>query len=120
MKDFLGKKDEGHRMKDYFVRVRRRPRLLNWMKDERRRMKDLLPSSLRFQSRHYLVFHLLSLLLHPQNYLVFHPLSLILHPKMADGYLESHYVEYEKKKAAWLKRKNKFVPRPNPMKDEVM
>ena len=39
---------------------------------------------------------------------------------MADGYLESHYVEYEKKKAAWLKRKNKFVPRPNPMKDEVM
>ena len=32
---------------------------------------------------------------------------------MADGYLESHYAEYEKKKAAWQKRKNKFVPRPN-------
>ena len=26
---------------------------------------------------------------------------------MADGYLESHYAEYEKKKAAWLKKKNK-------------
>jgi len=25
---------------------------------------------------------------------------------MADGYLESHYAEYEKKKAAWLKKKN--------------
>ena len=24
---------------------------------------------------------------------------------MADGYLESHYAEYEKRKAAWLKRK---------------
>jgi len=24
---------------------------------------------------------------------------------MADGYLESHYAEYEKKKAEWLKRK---------------
>jgi len=23
---------------------------------------------------------------------------------MADGYLESHYAEYEKKKAAWLRR----------------
>ena len=39
---------------------------------------------------------------------------------MADGYLESHYAEYEKKKTAWQKRKNKFVPRPNPMKDEAM
>ncbi len=26
---------------------------------------------------------------------------------MADGYLESHYAEYEKKKAEWLKKKNK-------------
>jgi len=25
---------------------------------------------------------------------------------MADGYLESHYAEYEKKKAAWLRRKD--------------
>ncbi len=24
---------------------------------------------------------------------------------MADGYLESHYAEYEKRKAAWLKSK---------------
>lgn len=24
---------------------------------------------------------------------------------MADGYLETHYAEYEKRKAAWLKRK---------------
>lgn len=30
---------------------------------------------------------------------------------MADGYLESHYAEYEKKKAEWLKRKNKFNPK---------
>ena len=27
---------------------------------------------------------------------------------MADGYLESHYAEYEKKKAEWLKNKNKL------------
>ncbi len=27
---------------------------------------------------------------------------------MADGYLESHYAEYEKKKAEWLKKKNKY------------
>ncbi|MBR2168003.1 MAG: ABC transporter permease [Paludibacteraceae bacterium] len=26
---------------------------------------------------------------------------------MADGYLESHYAEYEKKKAEWLKKKAK-------------
>ena len=30
---------------------------------------------------------------------------------MADGYLESHYVEYEKKKAEWLKKKNKWSNR---------
>ena len=27
---------------------------------------------------------------------------------MADGYLESHYAEYEKKKAEWLKKKKKY------------
>ncbi len=27
---------------------------------------------------------------------------------MADGYLESHYAEYEKKKAEWLKKKKKW------------
>jgi len=27
---------------------------------------------------------------------------------MADGYLESHYAEYEKKKAEWLKKKSKY------------
>ena len=32
---------------------------------------------------------------------------------MADGYLESHYAEYELRKAAWLKKKRKkTVPRP--------
>ena len=29
---------------------------------------------------------------------------------MADGYLESHYAEYEKKKAEWLRRKHKYQP----------
>lgn len=27
---------------------------------------------------------------------------------MADGYLESHYAEYEKKKAEWQKKKTKY------------
>ncbi len=27
---------------------------------------------------------------------------------MADGYLESHYADYEKKKAEWLKKKAKW------------
>jgi hypothetical protein len=27
---------------------------------------------------------------------------------MADGYLESHYAEYEKKKAEWLKKKQSY------------
>jgi len=36
---------------------------------------------------------------------------------MADGYLESHYAEYERRKAAWLKKKKRMsrsltVPRP--------
>ena len=26
---------------------------------------------------------------------------------MADGYLESHYAEYEQRKAAWLKKRKK-------------
>ena len=30
---------------------------------------------------------------------------------MADGYLESHYAEYEKKKAEWLKKKDKWSNR---------
>lgn len=30
---------------------------------------------------------------------------------MADGYLESHYAEYEKRKALWLKNKNKWSNR---------
>ena len=30
---------------------------------------------------------------------------------MADGYLESHYAEYEKKKAEWLKKKKKWSNR---------
>lgn len=30
---------------------------------------------------------------------------------MADGYLETHYAEYEKRKAAWLKKKKHIVPR---------
>ncbi len=29
---------------------------------------------------------------------------------MADGYLESHYAEYEKRKAEWL-RKTKYQPK---------
>ncbi len=27
---------------------------------------------------------------------------------MADGYLENHYADYEKKKAEWLKKKNSY------------
>lgn len=27
---------------------------------------------------------------------------------MADGYLESHYADYEKKKAQWLRRKQSY------------
>ena len=27
---------------------------------------------------------------------------------MADGYLENHYAEYEKRKAAWLKKKKSY------------
>jgi len=27
---------------------------------------------------------------------------------MADGYLETHYAEYEKKKAEWLKKKKSY------------
>ncbi len=36
---------------------------------------------------------------------------------MADGYLESHYAEYEKRKAAWLKRKTR-ISRPDPAREE--
>ncbi len=31
---------------------------------------------------------------------------------MADGYLESHYAEYEQRKVAWLKKKKKIQHRP--------
>ena len=31
---------------------------------------------------------------------------------MADGYLESHYAEYEKRKAEWLKQKKRTAARP--------
>jgi len=41
---------------------------------------------------------------------------------MADGYLETHYAEYEKRKAAWLKKKKHLAshrPIPmNPQKEE--
>ena len=42
--------------------------------------------------------------------------SLIL--SMADGYLESRYDEYERRKAAWLKKKKKIQPRPLTPKPE--
>jgi hypothetical protein len=38
---------------------------------------------------------------------------------MADGYLESHYAEYEKRKAEWLKRK-KHTPHPLRQEDEAL
>ena len=57
-------------------------------------MKDLLHSSLKFQSRHYLVFHLLSLILyHKQDYLVFNPVSFILHPKKVLNPLSKRHSE---------------------------
>jgi len=31
---------------------------------------------------------------------------------VADGYLESRYDEYERRKAAWLKKKKKTIARP--------
>ncbi len=40
---------------------------------------------------------------------------------MADGYLETHYAEYEKRKAAWLQKKKHLTPRPLPkMEDEAL
>lgn len=39
---------------------------------------------------------------------------------MADGYLESHYAEYERRKQAWLKKKNRFAPRPDRSEDEAL
>ena len=57
-------------------------------------MKDLLGSSLKFQSRHYLVFHLLSLILyHKQDYLVFNPVSLILYPNSVLNPLSKRHSE---------------------------
>jgi hypothetical protein len=55
--------------------------------------------------------------LEPWNFRTFQPLkSPIL--SMADGYLESHYAEYEQRKAAWLKKKKKIQPRPLTPKPE--
>ncbi len=39
---------------------------------------------------------------------------------MADGYLESHYAEYERRKQAWLKKKNRSSPRPDRPEDESL
>lgn len=40
---------------------------------------------------------------------------------MADGYLESHYAEYEQRKAAWLKkRKNRPRPLVEKPEDEAL
>ena len=64
------------------------------MKDEGHRMKDLLHSSLKFQSRHYLVFHLLSLILyHKQDYVVFNPVSFILYPNSVLNPLSKRHSE---------------------------
>ena len=30
---------------------------------------------------------------------------------MADGYLETHYAEYEKRKAAWLRKRSRLPSR---------
>lgn len=38
---------------------------------------------------------------------------------MADGYLESHYAEYEKRKAEWLRRK-RIAPHPRKQEDEAL
>ena len=39
---------------------------------------------------------------------------------MADGYLESHYAEYEQRKAAWLKKKIKPRPLVEKPEDEAL
>lgn len=36
---------------------------------------------------------------------------------MADGYLESHYAEYEKKKAVWLRKKNSLKSKVESLKN---
>ena len=38
---------------------------------------------------------------------------------MADGYLESHYAEYEKRKAQWLKRHYRLA-HPQKPEDEAL
>ena len=40
--------------------------------------------------------------------------------KMADGYLENHYAEYEKRKAEWLKKKKRFSSPANRPEDEAL
>ncbi len=39
---------------------------------------------------------------------------------MADGYLESHYAEYEKRKQAWLKKRKHIQSRPSQPDDEAL
>lgn len=39
---------------------------------------------------------------------------------MADGYLEAHYAEYEKRKAQWLKNKKHTTPHPRLPEDEAL
>ena len=39
---------------------------------------------------------------------------------MADGYLESHYAEYEQRKAAWLKKKKQARPLIEKPEDEAL
>lgn len=37
---------------------------------------------------------------------------------MADGYLETHYAEYEKRKAAWLQKRKHLTPPPSAAQQE--
>ena len=39
---------------------------------------------------------------------------------MADGYLESRYAEYEKRKAEWLKKTKHCTPHVNRPEDEAL
>jgi hypothetical protein len=39
---------------------------------------------------------------------------------MADGYLESRYEDYEKRKAQWLKKKKHIVQHPLRQEDEAL
>ena len=39
---------------------------------------------------------------------------------MADGYLESHYAEYERRKVEWMKKTKRLTPRANRPEDEAL